>query len=374
MIKILHCGDLHLDSPLKNLDVTKSEMRRNELRAAFTSMTMFARTNRVDFLLIAGDLFDAEFVSKDTVALIGREFAAMPDCRIIIAPGNHDPYNGSSYYKRAEFPDNVYIFDSEEVQCIEFPDKNTTVYGYAFTGAHMTESPLGGISVEDPSRINILLAHGDLDAPSSQYSPLSTAELSSCGFDYIALGHKHTHETMRIGSAYAAYCGCIDGRGFDECGEKGAVMAVADKQTELKFASKFVRFGKRVYTTETLDVSGAKSNADVLEKIGELVSQKSYADDVALRLRLTGTVSGDFKLSRKVIGDRFEKFFIFELVDETAPVLDGEMLRRDPTVKGAFYRSLEAMLESDDPEERECAALALRCGLAAISGNDFADI
>ncbi len=374
MIKILHCADLHLDSPMSALDITKSEIRRNELRAAFTSMTLFARTNNVDFLLIAGDLFDDRFVSKDTMSLILREFAAMPDCRVIIAPGNHDPYTGASYYRRADFPENVYIFDDAELKYFDFPDKNTTVYGYAFTGEHMESCPLDGKTVEDPSRINLLVAHGDLDVSSSKYCPITMETLAACGFDYAALGHKHTHETFKIGSGHAAYSGCLEGRGFDECGEKGAVMAVADKEFDFRFASRFVRFGKRVYVSESLDISGAESNADALEKISEFIESKHYSDDVALRLRLTGTVGGDFKLSRKFLSEQFGRLFIFELADETVPVLDADKLREDPTIKGAFYRSLEPMLASADADEREKAALALRCGLAALSGNDFADM
>lgn len=375
MIKILHCADLHLDSPMSTLDTVRSEARRSELRAAFTSLTVFARNNNVDLLLIAGDLFDDDFVSKDTMAIILREFAAMPDCRIVIAPGNHDPFTGSSYYRRADFPDNVYIFDTPELSCFDFPEINTTVYGYAFTERHMEKCPLEGKKVEDPSRINLLVAHGDLDAPSSAYCPIPSATLARCGFDYAALGHRHTHEgTKKVGGCYVAYSGCVNGRGFDECGEKGVVMAVAEKAGELRFASKFVKLCKREYISDVLDVSGAASNADVLGKISEYIESKRYGDDAALRLKLTGNVSGDFKLSEQFLTEQFPKFFIFEIEDGTLPLLDAEKLRNDPTVKGAFYRSLEPMLVGGDEDERERASLALRYGLAALAGNDFSDM
>ena len=133
MIKFLHCADLHLDSPLSALDLQKAEVRRNEMRASFTSITLYAATNKLDFLLISGDLFNSDYVTKDTVALITSEFAKIPDCKVIIAPGNHDPYTKQSCYRRADFPDNVYIFDSNELSCFDFPDKNTTIYGWAFT-------------------------------------------------------------------------------------------------------------------------------------------------------------------------------------------------------------------------------------------------
>ncbi len=375
MIRILHCADLHLDSPMSALDITKSEVRRNELRAAFTSLTLSAKMSDADFLIIAGDLFDCEYVSRDTVALIVKEFEAIPDCKIIIAPGNHDPYTSAGYYRRTEFPDNVYIFDSPEVKFFDFPEKNTTVYGYAFTEEHLEINPLEGFAVADPSRINILAAHADLDAVDSNYCPATSRSIGECGFDYVALGHRHTYtEPVPVGNGFVSYSGCLEGRGFDECGVKGAVLVGIEKDGSLKFGSKFVRLCKRIYASDTLNISGARSNADAASMISTHVSEKHYGDDIALRLHLVGEVSGDFRLSPTLLKEQFPSFFIFEIIDETVPLLDGDRLRDDPTLKGAFYRSLEPMLKGDDEARRECAALALRCGLAALAGNDFTDI
>ncbi len=372
MIKILHCADLHLDSPLSSLDIDKAEMRHSDMRASFTSLTLSAKMNEVDFLLISGDLFDGAFVSRDTIALICREFAAIPDCKIIIAPGNHDPYTQSSYYRLGEFPENVYIFDSPELSCFEFPEKNTTVYGWAFTSEHMESCPLEGFSVEDPTRINLLCAHGELDVNESKYCPIPSKLLADCGFDYAALGHIHAYsDTKKLGAGYAAYSGCLEGRGFDECGEKGAVLAVADKEVSLQFAAKFVRFCKRCYQIERLDITGAASNADAVDKLSALINEKHYGADTALKVRLVGNVAGDFKLSPKFLSEQFPQLFMLEVIDDTLPLLDGDKLRDDPTLRGEFYRSLEAMLSSDDPESRATAAAALRCGLAALSGEEI---
>lgn len=371
MIKILHCADLHLDSPLSALNASKSEVRRNDLRAAFTALTLSAKINNVDFLLIAGDLFDCEFVSKDTVALLCREFEAIPDCKVIIAPGNHDPYTNSSYYRLGEFPENVYIFDSPEISCFNFPEKNTTVYGWAFTEEHMTNCPLDGFSLENPDNINILVAHGDLDRPDSNYCPISSKLLTDIGFDYVALGHRHTFE--ETGNGRIVYSGCLEGRGFDETGEKGAVLAALDKDDAGRFAAKFLKFSRRRYSIEDLDISGALSNADVITKIEKLLGEIHYGDDLALRIYLTGEVSGDFKISPTFIAEQFSGLFLLEIIDRTLPILDKNKLRDDLTIKGAYFRALENMLLSDDKNEREIAAMALRYGLAALGGNDIVD-
>ena len=70
MIKIMHTGDIHLDSPFSSLTSRQAEVRRNELRAAFTSMMTYAKMNNTDLLLIAGDVFDAEYVTRETVSLL----------------------------------------------------------------------------------------------------------------------------------------------------------------------------------------------------------------------------------------------------------------------------------------------------------------
>ena len=92
MIKVLHTADIHLDVPFKIANVAKAQTRRSELRGALSSLFTYARLEHFDLMLIAGDMFDREFVTPDTVALVLREMAACSDCRIIIAPGNHDPY------------------------------------------------------------------------------------------------------------------------------------------------------------------------------------------------------------------------------------------------------------------------------------------
>ncbi len=374
MIKVLHCADLHLDSPLSALDISRAETRRIELRAAFTSLTLSAKMNKVDFLLISGDLFDGAYVSKETIALLCREFAAIPECRVIIAPGNHDPFTAVSYYNRAEFPENVYIFDSPELSCFDFPDKNTSVYGWAFTSARLESCPLDGFTVEDPSRINLLVAHGDFDTHESQYCPIPRTTLAECGFDYAALGHIHTYTgAQQIGNGYVAYSGCLEGRGFDECGVKGAILAAIDKDASPTVAEKLVRFCKRCYAVEECDVSGAQTNADLLEKLRELVAEKHYGDDTALRVRLVGNVAGDLKPSPSFLTEQFGNMFILEIIDETMPLADNEKLYDDPTLRGEYYRSLKEMLEDENDETREIAILALRYGLAALSGGDITD-
>ena len=132
MVRIIHTGDIHLDSPFSGLDVKRAEIRKNELRAAFVTMMSYAKKNAVDIVLIAGDLFDSEYVTRETVALIVREAKNCP-AEIFIAAGNHDPISETSVYvKEGIFPENVHIFSGEELEKVSLDRLGVDVYGYSF--------------------------------------------------------------------------------------------------------------------------------------------------------------------------------------------------------------------------------------------------
>ena len=118
-MKILHTGDVHLDSPFAGLDTSAARQRRSELRETFASMTTYAREGGVDLMLIAGDLFDKNYVTRDTIALLRREFAKL-DCPVVIAPGNHDPAEEKSIWEKNIFSDNVFVFSSADLSYFSF--------------------------------------------------------------------------------------------------------------------------------------------------------------------------------------------------------------------------------------------------------------
>ena len=147
-VRVFHTGDVHLDSPFSRLDSEQGEIRRRELRGVFTSMMLYARTQKADIVLISGDLFDVRYAGEDTVDLIIREFSKAPDCRFVICAGNHDPYTAKSVYKLKSFPDNVYIFDSPQLSLFRFDDIGADVYGWSFVSDSMYENPLSGQRAE----------------------------------------------------------------------------------------------------------------------------------------------------------------------------------------------------------------------------------
>lgn len=374
MPKIIHTADVHLDAPFSLFDVQKAQVRKNELRETFASIVLLAKTEKADMVLIAGDLFDSGFVTKETMVLLVSLFSSVPECRFLIAPGNHDYMWGRSPYRKEGFPNNVYIFDKEQLSCFSFPEIGVDVYGYAFTSEGYTGNPLAEKIMFDRSKINILLAHADVGGR-SKYCPLSVSDIMKSGFDYIALGHIHQGGKINTaGATYYAYSGCPEGRSFDECGTKGVIVAEFSKNAgrlHASFANK--RTGKRRFEKINVDITGVASQEALSARVKETVEKAGLGLDVLLRVRLVGRISPEITLRPEKLDAFSMGVFYLEVEDASVPLLDYEELKNDISIRGAFFRELLPMLESENEEERRTAADALRYGLAALDGDDVVD-
>lgn len=378
MPKIIHTADIHLDSPFALFDVQKAQARKNELRGVFTSLVMFAKTEKADLVIIAGDLFDSEFVTRETVELITTQFASVPDCRFVITPGNHDPATQRGPYLKSVFPKNVYVFTGKELSKFEFPEINTDVYGWGYTGEPMYENPIRHHVSVNPERINILACHADMTSGTKNGTcpPLTTDDIARSNCDYAALGHIHTGtEVKRAGSTYFAYSGCLEGRSFDECGAKGAIICDLEKQPDglVKADFSYKRFCRRRYEKFDLDVTAAESRDEVIAKIRSAFPSHNIGKETILRVTLTGMVSPGTDLRTDKITCEDLGVFYLEIKDKTLPLLSYEELKNDLSVKGALFRELLPKLQSEDEHEHMLATQALRYGLAALSGSDVVD-
>ncbi len=367
-MKLLHTADIHLDTPFSMADPEQADRMRNELRAAFASLTLYARTQKMDLCLIAGDLFNNSFATRDTLAFLRREFESAPECRFVISPGNHDYYGEFSAYARAEFPQNVFVFTKPGLSCFSFDEIGTNVWGFAFCDRQYRARVLSGFSLPTTKNMNLFLGHCDLTQGASIYAPLSREEIAQSGFDYAALGHIHNSAGIsRIGNTYYGYSGCLQGRGFDETGYKGALVAQMEKQEGiLRFSAKRVRFARHHFEKETLDITGAKTQSELGLRIKALLREKKYDADTALSLTLCGTAEPDFCPNEEYIAKELPPLLRFELHDGTHLGKETGELRNDPTIRGAFFESLREYLQSEDEATRALGEAALRLGLDAL--------
>lgn len=215
-MKFIHIADVHFDRPFTVLDEKDlAGQRRLEQRNAFKKVIEYIKTNNIEYLFICGDLFEIEYVKKSTIEYINKLFEEVPNTKIFITPGNHDPYTKNSYYKTFEFSKNVRIFTSE-IEKIE--DEKVNIYGYGFEDFYMESKSIEDFEKLDREKINILITHADLDGTQNKdkrYNSIQKNMIQGLDFDYVALGHIHkpSYEDK------ITYSGSLISLGFDELGK-----------------------------------------------------------------------------------------------------------------------------------------------------------
>ena len=372
-LKFLHCGDIHLDTPYACLGTEQSDERRRGLRATFMRMMDYVRNSGVNYVLISGDLFENRFATNNTAELLIREFRNCPDTKFIIAPGRHDCYENNPIYTSGRLPANCKVFSSDKIDRFDFEDDKLVIYGWAFMGESIVESPIYDRTVGDSSKINIVVGYADLDGPvGSELCPVSSVDLKRFGADYYAFGSRHEgSECFKVGSALCGYSGAIESTGFDEPGIGGAkLLNIKYHNGEMSIDAKNLTFGQIVCKKETIDVTGIDSNNEIINRVSRLVSDKKYGPETALYLEITGNIDPRFILPKNLGGDAFGLYF-FEMKDKTLPLYNTKSFKRDMSVKGELFRQLLPMLESENEDERLLAARAFREGLAALENREI---
>ena len=362
MIRILHCADLHLDAPFSLKTPRQAERHRTELRSDLSSVTLLIRTQKIQVCLMSGDLFDRNEVTVETRRLMEKEFADCPDCRFILAAGNHDPLTDASPYRYFQFSPNVTVLPAERT-VIHLDELNTDVYGYSFDGKNNGENPLTSWTIEDPERINLLCVHADVDAPDSPYGPCSKADIGKSGFDYVALGHVHKGSGLQNeNGVFWAYPGCLEGRGFDETGYKGVLIGEVEKG---KADLAFERISKRRYEILRCDVTGC-DREEAVARARAMV--REAGEDTVIRLILTGEVrEGMIILPESLVYDGWRGDEV-EIRDETVLAPDFTELEENTTLKGVFYRLMKEKIAAGEADED-----ALKYGLMALEGRSIVD-
>lgn len=360
MLKLLHAGDFHLDTPFRSLPPREATRRRREQRRALDALRELAVTQKVDLALLAGDLFDAQTIYPETVEGIVAALGQFP-CPVCIAPGNHDPFTGRSPYDAHIWPDNVHIFCEQTVSAVPFPNLGARVYGFAFTSPLREDDPLAGFHAVQDGLVNLGVFHTQV-GKNNPYAPIDPSSLAQSGLAYAALGHVHRAASPdRKAPTPWAYCGCLMGRGFDEPGDKGAAIVTLEGGRVTDW--QLIPLAQSRYQLLEVDVTGRDPAAALLETLGH-----SHLEDYC-RVTLRGE-SAALELDRLTAAAQ-GRCRALELRDETV-VPHGVWERlEEETLTGFFLQEMRLRLDSEtDPAAQRTLQLALRCGLAALEGRE----
>ncbi len=365
-VKFLHCADLHIGAAQSFLGL-KAKQRQNETLLTFERIIKLAKEESVKFVLIAGDLLDSNNVEFSFFNRIIDCISEANQINFIFAAGNHDPLDFSSPFLKYKLPSNLYVFGTAD-SCFTFNEEKVRIYGRSFKEVYCEGENEFTLSPADDDFINIMCIHGDFSADSSvHYNPISRDFIKNSGMNYIALGHIHKRsEAGKIGNVTFSYCGCPEGQGFDESGEKGVyIVEISKENVELSF----VNTAFRTHIRETVDISGCSSSAEAGENILNMLKNK-YSNDFVnnlYRITLTGEIEENSEISAEEIATRLnEQVYFAKVKDKTQVKYDLDVLKDEPSLKGIFVKNMLEKIENANESEKHTLEYALNLGLKAF--------
>ncbi|MBC3609215.1 exonuclease SbcCD subunit D [Listeria monocytogenes] len=242
-IQFLHMADLHLDSPFIGLSTLPQPLFSAIQESTFQSLeriTTVAIKEAVDFVLIAGDIYDSEDQSVRAQARFSKEMKRLEVANIpvFMIHGNHDFIE--KHKEKLTLPSNVHVF-SEQVEVMSHKTAtgvSVNIYGFSYNERHIRSSRVDKYKIQGNADFHIALLHGSEVSSSEEhdvYAPFRVQEISKKGFDYWALGHIHKRQSLAE-SPSIYYPGNIQGRNRKESGEKGAsIITLSEASTTIDF-------------------------------------------------------------------------------------------------------------------------------------------
>lgn len=364
-MKLIHCADLHLDSNMTtHLSKEQAKKRKAELLTTFKRMIRYADEEGVQAILIAGDLFDRKNLSATARKTVYRAVVENPGITFYYLQGNHDV--NSFLPEEEECPDNLKLFDGEwRMYCEADKERRLVIAGLEL---NKDNSMLVANSLTlDHHDFNIVMLHGQEmeHAAKDRTEEVPLKSLRNKGIDYLALGHIHTYKKEALDSR-GTYCypGCLEGRGFDECGEHGFVLLDIDLVTG-KYTSEFVPFASRNLYTLELDISGCMSTTEILSKVKDVCREKGYEDSSFLKVVLQGDVDMACEKDMDYLVSWLQDDFYFvKAKDETRIRVDYDKYALDESLKGEFVRVVRASQELTEEDK----AQIIQYGIQALAG------
>ena len=302
-----------------------------------------------DLMLLAGDLFDGPYTKESLKAL--RDALEQVEIPVVITPGNHDFMGMSSPWDREIWPENVYIFTGSQVESVAIPSLSCRIYGAGFTGMDCP-SLLEGFHASGTEMYQIGVMHGDPTQTASPYNPVTRLQVQNCGLSYLALGHIHKAGSFQAGDTLCAWPGCPMGKGYDETGDKGVLIAELSQKTEIRFVS------LNMPQFEDISVKVQDNPENALNRLLPPVGNDHF-----YRVTLTGECE-DFSVSG--LQRTFSRFPNLLLRDKTCRPLELWDNVGEDSFEGMYF----SLLHKKTKEEPEAALLAARLSKLILSGQE----
>jgi exonuclease SbcD len=304
-MKFLHAADLHLDSPLRGLEAYEGapvEQLRGATRRALENLVRLAKDERVDFVLIAGDVYDGDWMDYGTGLFFAARMSELGHAGIpvFLISGNHDA--ASQITRRLRLPDNVHHFSDHHAETHFLEGLQVAIHGRGFAQRAVPEDLSAAYPPPVPGMFNIGLLHTSADGRPGHdaYAPCTIESLRARGYDYWALGHVHTGETLCYPDPWIVFPGVLQGRHIRECGPKGCVLVETMDGRIVSVSER--RLDVLRWCVCEADAAGSVDGGAVLECVREAVQAAYRGADglpVAMRIIVNGACAAHESLDRQ---------------------------------------------------------------------------
>jgi DNA repair protein SbcD/Mre11 len=384
VLRLLHTADVHLGARHADLGDRAATQRERQF-AAFVATIDLALGEKVDLVLIAGDLFDSNVQPKRSVERAASQLQRLVDARIrlVIAPGTHDVYDRASIYRAYDLPamagavgsDLVTVLDPDHPD-VHLKSLDVVVHGRCFATKRAPHSPLEGLDTakDDRATWHVGLLHAALAIEGKTDGDdvvITTDEIAATHLDYLALGHWHSMTKGKAGRTTYAYSGAPEPIALDQDGAGNALLVGLESSDGKKTVTVEERkVGRTRVEKVQLDAASVGSQPSLVSKLAERADQ-----DLVLDVEIIGLKPDELDVHvdevETELADRFLKVRVRDR--SVAPLPEGPVVSAD-TVLGAFIRDLEAQIAEAEARDDEATSNelrdSLRLGRLLLSGTE----
>lgn len=385
MLRLLHTADVHLGARHADLGEQAAAQRERQF-AAFRATVDLALAEKVDLVLIAGDLFDSNTQPRRSVERAAAELRRLAEAaiRTVIIPGTHDVHDGASVYRAYDLAALAGLPPDSDRLVVLTPDRpdvllgtlDVVVHGRVFATKRAPRSPLAGFdaAADDRATWHVGMIHGSLHIPEKTEHDevvFTSEEVAASHLDYLALGHWHSTQRGRAGATVWAYSGAPEPVAVDQDRAGNALLVTLEERDGGRHvAVEERRVGRTRFERLEVDAAAAGSQPALVERLVALADP-----DLVLDVRIIGVRPDDLDLvPDEIEREVAERFFRVRVRDTSAAALPDGPLPPPDTIAGALVRDLEAEIAEleaagRDGEARETRE-ALRLARLLLDGRE----
>jgi DNA repair exonuclease SbcCD nuclease subunit len=390
MLRLLHTADVHLGARHADLGEQAAAQRERQF-AAFKATIDLALAEKVDVVLIAGDLFDSNSQPKRSVERVAAELKRLSENKIrtVIIPGTHDVYDRSSVYRAHDLAAMAAADGGTDLVTVLTPERpdvhlaacDAMIHARVFDTKRAPQSPLRDLHVGTDKRATwkIGLVHAAVSIPGKTDGDdvvVTKEEIAASGLDYLALGHWHSTQRGTAGAVTYAYSGAPEPVAVDQDKAGKVLLVTLDNALGQKaVAIEERQVGQTRFEKLEVDAAGVTNQPALVERLAAKADK-----DLVLDVRIVGIKADDLDIDVDEIESQIRGSFLKARVrDRSLPAMTEGVLPPPDTIAGAFIREVEgriAELEAADGEAQSAEAAelrdVLRLGRLLLAGNEVA--